>query len=177
MEEAKAPANQARFYFDLWQEQRGQSLDLPEQEIADFYVVARAFGNAPLLREWMETHKGRWRQDYKEWVRLLASWGEAEEAWAVYARVIRNPELGAPPAGTNREMLESQYRASPENSHLALSAAQHFAAEGNLPKAEEIILRHAQREDAPEWIIRKAGHILAGRRQFTEAVAMVMRGK
>jgi hypothetical protein len=125
----------------------------------------------------MEAHKDRWSIDYLEWARLFAGWGEPEQAWRAFARVVREPDLGTPPGDTKRAVLESQYRASPENPHLALAVAQHLALEGEEPKSEEIILSHAQRADAPVWFIRKAAHILAGRGQLSEAVALVLREK
>ena len=130
-----------------------------------------------ILAEWMEAHKRRWATDYKEWARLLSGWGKAEEAWRAYSRVVRDRELGKPPRDSNRDVIESQYRASPENPHLALTLAQHFALEGKKEQADEIILRHAQREDAPVWFLRKGGHILAERGNFAEAVALVLREK
>ena len=177
MEEVKADPAQARYYFELWRAQRGALANLPEQEIADFYIVARSFALPGMLTEWMEGHKHRWKTDYKEWVRLLAGWQEPEQAWQTYARVVRAPELGRPPGDTKRPVLESQYRASPENPHIALSLAQHLALEGDMAQAEEVILRHAERPDAPVWFLRKGAHILADRRQFADAVALALREK
>ena len=177
LEEMKADPAQARYYFELWRGQRGSLRDLPEQEIADFYIVARSFAVPAVLTEWMEGHKHRWKTDYKEWVRLLAGWQQPEQAWQTYARVVRDPELGKPPADTKRSVLESQYRASPENPHLALSLAQHLALEGDKAQSEEVILRHAERPGAPVWFLRKGAHILAGRGQFADAVALALREK
>jgi O-antigen ligase len=177
MEDLKAPAGQAQIYFDTWRKERWVAADASEDEIANFHAVARWFANPAMLGEWIETHKGRWQKDYKAWVRLLSEWGELRKAWEVYARVIRESDIGTPPRDSHRDTLESQYRASPENPHLALSLAQHYAAAKETEKSEQVILRHAQREDSPVWFLRKAGHILARREQYAEAIAMVRREK
>lgn len=168
---------QAKVFFDLWHEQRPVAKPVSEQEAADLYSVVRWCADAGFLRKWVEEHPERAAEDYRTWARLLSEWGDSRAAWDVYARVIRDPALGDPPKDSRIEALEGQYRALPENPHLALAIAQHYEKRNESARAMDLILIHAQRPDAPAWFIRKGAHILASRSQYAEAVALALKEK
>jgi O-antigen ligase len=176
-EGGRAAADQARPYFEIWWEKRGSSTDqaLTKTEIEDFHVLAASLAEPAMIEQWMKTQVGRQSADFRQWVHMLTGRGEHARAWQVYAAMVADPPYGAPPAGSRRASVEAEFRANPENANLAVTVAQHLHADREDEGAAAVILKFAQRPDAPVWVLRKAAHLLAAKEQYADAVALALR--
>jgi hypothetical protein len=176
-EREPAATERTRQSFELWWEKRGSSAGavLAKTEIEDFHILAGSLADAAMIEQWMKTQVGRQSTDFRQWVRVLATRGEPARAWQVYAAMVPDPPYGAPPVGSRRDSVEAEFRANPENANLAVTVAQHLHADREDEGAMSVILKFAQRPDAPVWVLRKGAHLLAAKEQYTEAVALALR--
>ena len=169
------PAEQARYYYARWWQDRALTADLDPGETAAFYQNATRWADRAQFGEWMRC-RAAWRtRDHREWARLLHAWSDEEPAWALLAAFT--PEEGFPalPATLPREPLETKWRIAPTNFVNAQQLAAVRARDGETVPAEEIILATAARDGAPWWFAQKAAHILARRTRYGEAVAILLK--
>ncbi len=177
VEELYESPDDVRGFFDLWWEERAFAEDLTDTEVGDFYLYAARWSEPGEFLRWAGKHGGRLRAEYRTWVRLLHGWQRDADAWAIYRLAMPEPALAESHPGDTREVLERQWRNSPENPSRALDYAQFLQAKGETAALRTVITGAAARADAPPWFLRKAAHLLAQDGDMAEAVEMALREK
>ncbi len=177
VEELHESPEDVRGYFDGWWELRAFAENLTDAEVGDFYLYAARWCSPEEFMRWVRHNGGRIRAEYRTWMRLLHGWQRDREAWQIYSTAIAEPIFAEPGAGSSRELLELQWRNSPENPSRAFAYAQFLHAQGDEAGANAIVTKVVARADAPSWFLRKAAHVLAGKGTFSAAVEMALREK
>ena len=177
VEELHETPDDVRGFFDVWWEQRAFAEDLTDAEVSDFYLYASRWSEPAEFMRWVRHCGGRVRAEYRTWVRVLHGWQRDRDAWLLYSTAMAEPKFGTPSAGSTRELLEVQWRNSPDNIGRAFNYSQFLAAQGDTAGAREIVMKVAARADAPAWFLRKAAHLLAAEGNLAGAIEMALREK
>ncbi len=168
------PPDLARAAYDRWWTERGSKIgEAPDWEAAIFYRLAARFGNPRQIEAWMNGHAALRDRDATTWATLLHGWGEDELAWSALAASIPDSEFptGSPRAGRD---MEGRWLSDPHDFVNARDYAQSLQVSGDTDGARNVIVAVAQGDDAPQWFVRKAAHLLAERRRYREAVELLI---
>jgi hypothetical protein len=121
-----------------------------------------------------DAHRSR---EYRKWAALLHGWGRDNEAWALLHGEIAEPTFPSFMPKAPRDQLEFRWKHSPTDIVNARNYAQYLQANGDASGMEDVILTVAARDDAPKWFLEKAAHIRAKKKEFGEAVELVLRSQ
>lgn len=169
------PDAETRGFFDLWWEARKSATAVTEDEIREFYKLARRWATKEQVEEWIYLHPARLRDDFRHWAALLHGVGLSERAWKLFPGRIANPDYPAEGTARTRDEIEARVRVAPENtSHLAELARLSELA-GDRESAKKIVLGAAAKSGAGSMFLRKAAFFLAEDGKFAEAVELMLR--
>ena len=169
------PDAETRGFFDLWWEARKSATAVTEEEIREFYRLARRWATKEQVEEWIHLHPSRLRDDFRQWAALLHGVGLSERAWKLFPGRVANPDYPAEGTARTRDEIEARVRVAPENtSHLAELARLSELA-GDRESAKKIVLGAAAKSGAGSMFLRKAAFFLAEDGKFAEAVELMLR--
>lgn len=164
----------ARYYFSEWWKLRALDATPTAAEIEDFYQLAAYWGQPDQLAAWMKKYASREARDYKSWAFILHTWKQDAAAWKILARHVADPPFSTVP-GPRPDLLELRWLENSQNLLNAQALAESWFRSGETEKCKNLIVSIAAGKDAPDWFVRKAAYLEAADRQFSDAVALLLR--
>ncbi len=162
--------------YDLWWKQRGDSGSaLDAWEIAPFYSMIRKWGDRAQLQIWMNRRRELGPSDFRNWAAIMHEWSMDADAWAILSEHIPNPDYPDAQSGQSPDLVESEWRAHPEDPLLAQEYARQCSQRGNATEARQVIMTIASGQNPPAWFIEKAAFYYAGEKDYTTAVTSMLR--
>ncbi len=171
----KVRESAARQAYEQWWAARGSVIrDLDEREVDAFYKFVVRFGTQEQFDRFRDLHPELRARDFKTWVSLLHGWKADDAAWEILEREWPVPNSRPMPAHGDQSHLVSRWNADRRDVVNAHEYAEYLIATGDTEAAGEVILTVARRQNAPEWFVRKAAHVLATGGKVGEAVALFL---
>ena len=158
-------------------ERANTTTELGEEEVNTFYSIVAERGTREQFEQFCQRHTDLRARDHVMWINILHKWESDAAAWEIIAAEWPDPPMRPAPAGVESPRLAGMWDATPADAVNAREYAEYLERIGKTEEAHEVILKVAARANAPDWFLRKAGHIRAASGDVREAVELFLREK